>query len=71
MTVASPCSGSAIPVFVLGLTLQYIFAVQLKILPAAGRIDPRRDLEIQSNFVLIDSLLIGPARRCSSTASST
>ena len=32
--------GISIPIFVLGLTLQYIFAVQLKILPAAGRLDP-------------------------------
>lgn len=51
--------GISIPVFVLGLTLQYIFAVQLDLLPAAGRIDPRANLEIQSNFVLIDSLLMG------------
>jgi peptide/nickel transport system permease protein len=51
--------GISIPVFVLGLTLQYIFAVQLKILPAGGRIDPRANLVIQSNFVLIDSLLMG------------
>ena len=53
--------GISIPVFVLGLTLQYIFAVQLDLLPAAGRIDPRANLEIKSNFVLIDSLLDGPA----------
>jgi len=51
--------GISIPVFVLGLTLQYIFAVQLGVLPAAGRIDPRAGLQIQSNFVLIDSLLMG------------
>jgi peptide/nickel transport system permease protein len=51
--------GISIPVFVLGLTLQYVFAVQLDILPALGRIDPRANLQIQSNFVLIDSLLMG------------
>jgi peptide/nickel transport system permease protein len=51
--------GVSIPVFVLGLTLQYVFAVQLGILPAGGRIDPRANLEIQSNFILIDSLLMG------------
>ena len=33
--------GISIPVFVLGLTLQYIFAVQLQILPATGRLDAR------------------------------
>jgi len=51
--------GISIPVFVLGLTLQYIFAVQLDLLPASGRVDPRAGLEIRSNFVLIDSLLMG------------
>ena len=51
--------GVSIPVFVLGLTLQYIFAVQLGWLPAAGRLDPRANLEIQSNFILLDSLLMG------------
>jgi peptide/nickel transport system permease protein len=51
--------GISIPVFVLGLTLQYIFAVQLGWLPASGRIDPRAGLVIRSNFVLIDSLLMG------------
>jgi len=51
--------GISIPVFVLGLTLQYIFAVQLGILPAGGRIDPRANIVIQTNFILIDSLLMG------------
>jgi peptide/nickel transport system permease protein len=51
--------GISIPVFVLGLTLQYIFAVQLGWLPAAGRIDPRAHLVIRTNFILIDSLLMG------------
>jgi peptide/nickel transport system permease protein len=51
--------GISVPVFVLGLTLQYVFAVQLDLLPAGGRIDPRANLEIQSNFILIDSLLMG------------
>lgn len=51
--------GISIPVFVLGLTLQYIFAVELDLLPASGRIDPRAGLEIRSNFVLVDSLLMG------------
>jgi len=46
--------GISIPVFVLGLTLQYIFAVQLGWLPATGRIDARTAIQLQSNFVLID-----------------
>jgi peptide/nickel transport system permease protein len=51
--------GISIPVFVLGLVLQYVFAVQFGILPASGRIDPRANLLIQTNFVLVDSLLMG------------
>ena len=51
--------GISIPVFVLGLTLQYIFAVQLGWLPASGRIDPRAHLVIHTNLILIDSLLMG------------
>lgn len=51
--------GISIPVFVLGLSLQYLFAVQFDLLPASGRIDPRAGLEIRTNFVLIDSLLMG------------
>jgi len=51
--------GISIPVFVLGLTLQYIFAVQLKVLPASSRIDARLQLDLQTNFVLIDAWLHG------------
>lgn len=51
--------GISIPVFVLGLILVYIFAVQLKWLPTQGRIDPRAGLELKTNFVLIDSLVQG------------
>ena len=58
VTIAS-LLGISIPVFVLGLTLQYIFAVQLKVLPASGRLDPRAQFEIMTNSVLVDSLLRG------------
>ncbi len=51
--------GVSIPIFVLGLTLQYIFAVQLKILPASGRIDARLDVPYVTNFLLIDTLIAG------------
>ena len=51
--------GISIPVFVLGLVLVYIFAVQLKWLPTQGRIDPRAGLELNTNFVLVDSLVQG------------
>lgn len=50
--------GISIPVFVLGLTLQYIFAVQLRgFLPASGRIDSRLLLDVHTNFKLIDAWL--------------
>lgn len=51
--------GISIPVFVLGLVLVYIFAVQLRWLPTGSRIDPRAGLELSTNFVLLDALLQG------------
>lgn len=53
--------GISIPVFVLGLVLVYIFAVQLMWLPTQGRIDARAaaDLKTVTNFMLIDTLLAG------------
>ena len=51
--------GVSIPIFVLGLTLQYIFAVQLKVLPTSGILDPRIDIPSVTHFVLIDTLLAG------------
>ena len=52
-----PALGISIPVFVLGLTLQYIFAVQLKVLPASGRLDFSLRFDSPTNFLLIDSLV--------------
>jgi peptide/nickel transport system permease protein len=51
--------GVSIPVFVLGLTLQFIFAAQLNVLPAGGRIDARVMVPGVTNFMLIDTLLAG------------
>ncbi len=51
--------GVSIPVFVLGLSLQYVFAVQLKILPATTRLDPRIQIPTPTGFMLIDTLLVG------------
>jgi peptide/nickel transport system permease protein len=53
--------GISIPVFVLGLSLQWIFGAQMKILPTSGRIDPRLNLDIRTNFMLVDALLAGRA----------
>ena len=51
--------GVSIPIFVLGLSLQYVFSVQLHWLPTSGRLDPRIAIEYHTNFVLIDTLLDG------------
>jgi peptide/nickel transport system permease protein len=51
--------GISIPIFVLGYTLQYIFAVQLQWLPATGRIDPRLGLDNITGFTIIDAILSG------------
>jgi peptide/nickel transport system permease protein len=51
--------GISIPVFVLGLTLVYLFAVQLGWLPTQGRLSPRAEIQFQTGYVLIDSLLAG------------
>lgn len=51
--------GISIPIFVLGLTLQYFFSVQLHWLPASGRIDPRLHVPQTTHFMLIDTLLAG------------
>jgi peptide/nickel transport system permease protein len=51
--------GISIPIFVLGLTLQYFLSVQLRLLPASGRIDTRLGIDAQTNFMLIDTLLQG------------
>ncbi len=50
--------GISIQVFLLGLTLQVIFAVNLKILPATGRLDPRTLIDLHTNFMLIDPWLM-------------
>jgi ABC-type dipeptide/oligopeptide/nickel transport system permease component len=52
-------TGISIPVFVLGLVLVFVISVHLGWLPTQGRYDPRGGLVLQTNFVLIDSLLQG------------
>jgi ABC-type dipeptide/oligopeptide/nickel transport system permease component len=44
---------------VLGLTLVYIFAVQLGWLPTQGRLSPRAEVDTVTGFMLIDTLLMG------------
>ncbi len=51
--------GISIPIFVLGLTLQWVFGAQLHWLPTSGRIDPRLNVATPTGFMLIDTILDG------------
>jgi peptide/nickel transport system permease protein len=49
--------GISIPIFFLAILLKYIFAVKLGLLPTVGRISVLIDLERQTNFYVLDSIL--------------
>ncbi|HLX35956.1 MAG TPA: ABC transporter permease [Candidatus Limnocylindrales bacterium] len=53
--------GISIPIFVLGLTLQFFLAVTLHWLPATSSLDPRllNSVPPVTNFLLVDTLLAG------------
>ncbi|MBA3779677.1 MAG: ABC transporter permease, partial [Chloroflexi bacterium] len=51
--------GISIPIFVLGLTLQYFISVQTGLLPVSGRVDVRLGIDAVTNFMLVDTLLAG------------
>ena len=51
--------GISVPIFVLGYTMVFIFAVQLHWLPATSQIDARLQLPLVTNFVVIDAILAG------------
>src|SRR3990172_4582786 len=51
--------GVSIPVFVLGLLLQYFLSVKVQILPPSGRIDARLDFPQVTHFMLVDTILTG------------
>jgi peptide/nickel transport system permease protein len=51
--------GVSIPIFVLGLSLQYFLSVVLKVLPTTGRIDLRLHIPTVTSFMLVDTLLAG------------
>ena len=58
MTVIS-LFGISIPVFVLGYTMAFVFAVQLHLLPDVGQLDPRLDIPAVTHFSVIDAILAG------------
>jgi peptide/nickel transport system permease protein len=49
----------AIPDFLWALILLLLFGVLIPLLPISGRIDPEVDLNLRSNFYLIESVLTG------------
>ncbi|TYL90703.1 ABC transporter permease [Bradyrhizobium rifense] len=49
----------AIPDFLWALILLLLFGVLIPLLPISGRIDPEIDLNLRSNFYLIESVLAG------------
>jgi len=51
--------GISIPIFVLGYTMVFVFAVQLHWLPALGQIDPRLGVDPVTHFPIIDAVLSG------------
>lgn len=51
--------GISIPIFVLGLTLQYFMGVRLGLLPVSSRLDPRIGIDAVTHFMLIDTILAG------------
>jgi peptide/nickel transport system permease protein len=51
--------GISIPIFVLGYTLAFIFAVELHLLPYPGPIDPRLNVDPVTHFPIIDAILSG------------
>jgi peptide/nickel transport system permease protein len=51
--------GISIPIFVLGLSMQYLFGVVLGVLPVSGRVEVRLGIDAVTNFMLIDTLLAG------------
>lgn len=49
--------GLSLPVFWVGILLIIVFAVQLDWVPTSGRINPRLDYDVITNFMLIDHIL--------------
>ena len=54
--------GVAVPVFVLGYLLKYVFAVRLGVLPSSGRQDVALVTEHPTGFYVLDGLLTGDPR---------
>ncbi len=51
--------GVSMPIFFLGLLNQWIFSIELGVLPTSGRLNVRDPLESITGFYIIDSLITG------------
>ncbi len=51
--------GISMPIYWLGLMLVWFFAIQLKILPPGGRIDSDVQLQVITNYFVVDSIITG------------
>jgi peptide/nickel transport system permease protein len=51
--------GLSLPVFWVGIILIIVFAVEFGWLPTSGRINPRLDYEVITNFMLVDHIITG------------
>lgn len=51
--------GIAIPVFVLGFLLKYVFSLKLGLLPSSGRFDVTSDAQHPTGFFVLDGLVTG------------
>ncbi len=51
--------GVSIPIFLLGIILKYIFAIQLGLLPTVGRIDVLIEIKHPTGFYVLDALIAG------------
>jgi len=51
--------GISMPIYWLGLMLVWFFAIELRVLPPGGRIDSDIQLQVITNYFVVDSILTG------------